>query len=390
MRRMAAIVGAAVIAGVLGLLLIIGVAADGVSGCEIVSLEHGSFFAMQNKEQGEGACIEIRPQNDGVLRIEAGWAFTSPVTMDGEIIPTEFVEGEMAPQIVPLTKKLFAGETQVIQASPMPSGSSELGLWGSLEEERVECEQLVITETMESSLVTASLSETVSGACIEVRAETEVEGELRIEAGWAFTSPVTMDGEILPVDFVEGEAAPQIVPFTKTVRAGEEAIFKASPMPDKTSELGMWVAFFEPDPPEPPDPPDPPDPPEPPEPPEPPQQLTVFLPLVRKDPPTLREERVYRGGLEVVGASWQGAVDGQTTCLIIHFDSRKDGEILRGWITEKSPIARLNGEPFQLQVFHDAEEDLPQIKGVGITAPEHLEICLFEGTNREIGLVLNQ
>ncbi len=371
MRDVLFVTAMAVVALAVLLLVIGGSFVNAEEGCkvlEIISPIEGELV-MQARDPGEPtACVQIVPDFSGELQIQGGWVFTAPVTLNGEVIETLRVPGEEAPQIAPLSRKLFANETIEVSSSKTENGSSEIGLWVGFVEEEPQCEQIVLTESITDTVKIHSLTNTVSGACIEITSKNR--GTLEITSGWAFTAPVTLNAEVIETKEVEGEEAPQILPFSRKVHGGYYFLVQASPMEDKSSELGINFSFNaeEPEP----------------------EVYQIFMPLIRKDPPTLWEKKAFSGGLEAITTSWTEVIDGQKTCLRITFASQEETELLRGWASESALEARLNGNPIELRTHRVPGEELPQIRERTLQNPQTLEVCLDEGTNREIGIVLSQ
>ena len=75
---------------------------------------------------GENGCVRLTAGTTGTLAISGGWVFTAPLQLNGQDITTTFVQGELAPQIAPLTRTVTAG--QVMTYSVSGEGSRELGL----------------------------------------------------------------------------------------------------------------------------------------------------------------------------------------------------------------------------------------------------------------------
>ncbi len=76
------------------------------------------------------ACVTLEFQDSGTFSISSGWVYTSPLTLDGLEIPTQMQTGELAPQILPLTRDIRASSDNHRQlrfvATDLASGS-ELG-----------------------------------------------------------------------------------------------------------------------------------------------------------------------------------------------------------------------------------------------------------------------
>lgn len=325
-----------------------------------------------------GACIKVNAEVPGELGVSGGWVFTDPLRLDGEVIETRRVSGELAAQVIPLTKTIETSREFTFLATPTQDKVSELGLWFNFQEEEKPdlepaCKPITITEPITGEVTVHSVVNSTGGACIEVRSQ--LTGALVLNHGWAFRAPVYLGGEVIETFTLPGDIAAQIHPLTRTMDTSETIVFQATPLADGNSEIGLDLSFREEEEPEEPDPA---------------FAYQVYLPMVRVDPPDLVEERSFEGGLGVITAGWSGVVDGQRTCLRVNFISQEDATLLEGWTTDPYPEAWLNGEALELHTHETAGELFPQIAEKSLPRPKVLEVCLDSGSARELGLALSQ
>ncbi|OGC48544.1 hypothetical protein A3A69_02545 [candidate division WWE3 bacterium RIFCSPLOWO2_01_FULL_37_15] len=297
-------------------------------------------------------CLGVNVEVTGTLVIEGGWVFTAPLKINGVTVTTTFVQGEAAPQIVgPLTYTLEAGSGIVVEPSKMTECCNEVGVRVTFTPTppTSDCKIGSFSKTAEELTAVTSWAEGEIG-CIRFTANSS--GTLAVQGGWVFTAPLTLNGHTLSTTFVSDEIAPQVVPFNRTIVAGQVMTFTVSG--SGARELGLRYTLTAP-------------------------IYKVYLVLVRKDPTPLIETRTVNpqsNQLQVVKASWPAAEPNQLTCLQVNFTGGAPAAVVEsGWFFGTLTSSTLNGNAIVMPVTDPPDEAAMAIGQIRLNAPQALRIC---------------
>ena len=198
-------------------------------------------------------------------------------------------------------------------------------------------------------------------ACMQLSFETN--GTFRITGGWVFTSPLTLNGQVITTTIVEGEAAPQISTFEREVAAGDVWEFRPS-WNEPGTEMGIWAVMAEITAP----------------------METIFLPMIIKPEPVTTV--YHNGGLQVFQRNWSTAQIGDIICLNLQFDGGGDANIESGWFFGKWSEITLNGNPISVTTTPPSGGNAGQIGQKNLSDPNFLKACVekVDASWPEIGI----
>ncbi len=100
--------------------------ADNGSSCRVITVsDWGNGHVINEKwdpAPAGDACLSIVWGKPGTV-LMAGGVFTAPLTHNGQILPTQMMSGQLAPQIVQFRRNVSAGERWELRPTWMPSGT---------------------------------------------------------------------------------------------------------------------------------------------------------------------------------------------------------------------------------------------------------------------------
>jgi hypothetical protein len=156
------------------------------------------------------ACLILQFQEPpGIFNITGGWVFTSPLRVNGTVISTTVVPGQMAPQINPVSFEVITDTELIVEPSWNPPGT-EIGFWWNYTENQppivtyktflplvnkpteILKQEFDLYESPDLQVKIAAWPGAASGqeACMIVNFE-GTSAQALIESGWFFGSSIT-------------------------------------------------------------------------------------------------------------------------------------------------------------------------------------------------------
>jgi hypothetical protein len=267
--------------------------------CITTTIEGSSGFVHQTWEAAPDgtACLililQIQEQMEGTFNIGAGWVFTAPLKINGAVVPTSIVEGQLAPQIDPVSFPVVTGTTiVVIEPNWNPSGT-EVGFWWNYVK-NIPPATIVYTETI--SLGTRLIVKNWTGNPRDLGKLIMIfpsAGIVNIESGWTFDIGITLNGQPVETYVKDGQTALQILSFKLEVNEGDKWSWSQSIMPNGLAELGLNLTYS-------------------------PRKYLIFLPILAKPLEILQTEVELNENqeIQVKSTGWPQAISGQEACLI--------------------------------------------------------------------------
>ena len=218
----------------------------------VVMSDYGSGYVINEKwdpAPSGMACLLVEWEKSGSV-LMAGGVFTAPLTLNGEVIPTRWVGGQLAPQIIQFRRSVGGVESWEFRPTWLETGT-ELYLGFDYESvppiptptpippsvrgvylPYIEKSPTVLEEVRSVGLVAelqlfqASWPQAVGGQITCLRLDFQSEGDAYLESGWFFGESLSATlndvSLVIPTFEVPGQAAKQmgsvVLPEVETLR----------------------------------------------------------------------------------------------------------------------------------------------------------------------------
>jgi hypothetical protein len=324
-----------IIAGAfVGLLAIVKimVAAPYSQQCASSTLLEGGPHWISTQLEGEAPCWTNVPPIGGNLEIHIhhGYVFTAPLKLNGNVVETSMVPGELAPQIQEFSIELTSGENLLWEPKSNLDGT-EMGFLYSLkevQEEPTSCQHVSLGYVQD----VMSWNWDAPDFCLETTWESDGIVDLQ---GWVFTSPLKVNGSEIETYQKPGELAMQIAPFSQKVKSGETWLWEVTPEGNNLAELGLNINYRA-------------------------EVFKLYFPVVIKPAQTTITTRqvVLDGNLQILQVNWPNAQPGQEFKLYVEVSNATANSLLEsGWFFGHIKEIKVNGNPVN---FETTPENPPQ------------------------------